>query len=305
MRPLSGCAVASFDETLGLRPLFGVVVCCGVPCCVVPCSDVLRRVCRCCVAVRRAGPRRVAPCLAVVCRSVPRRVASCCGVLCFGVPCRVALHSGAVRCGVACCLLLCRGGLVDVSLAYVLVRSAGWSVAGWRLGGVVRCGWLAGSVLRGSECAAWAGGSVRCPWGCPPLGLVPWSPVLWGFPSLALGAVAVPLSSFGACEVALAVAGVVAWRLGRGGELRGGVPSGFPRWCTPFSSCRCALHPLCGFQWLVGVCWCDPYGFRFVLRRRVFGACAPGGRAGSAGGGEALVTRSWYALSACGSWCPP
>ena len=51
------------------------------------------------------------------------------------------LHPAAeLRCGVACCLLLCRGALVDVSLAYVLVRSAGWSVAVWRLGGVVRCG---------------------------------------------------------------------------------------------------------------------------------------------------------------------
>ena len=49
----------------------------------------------------------------------------------------------------------------------------------------------------------------------------------------------------------------------------------------------------------------DSYGVRFALRRRVLGACAPGGRAASAGGGGALVPPSWYALLACGSWCPP
>ena len=105
---------------------------------------------------------------ALVCRSVPRRVASWCGVLCFGVPCRGALHCGALRCGVPCCLVLCLGGSGEVSLACVVVRSAGRSVAGWWLGGAVRCGWLAGSVLWGPRRAARAGGSGRCPWGCPP-----------------------------------------------------------------------------------------------------------------------------------------
>ena len=38
------------------------------------------------------------------------------------------------------------------------------------------------------------------------------NPVSSGVWPLALGAVAAPLSSSGACEVALAVAGVVAWR---------------------------------------------------------------------------------------------
>ena len=148
---------------------------------------------------------------AVVCRSVPRRIASCFGVLCFGVPCRGALHCGALRCGVLCCLVLCRGGSVEVSLACVVVQSAGRSVAGWWLGGAVRCGWLSGSVLWGPGRAVRAGGSGRCPWGCPPWGPVPWFRALWGSRSLALGAVAVPLSSSGACEVALVVAGVVAW----------------------------------------------------------------------------------------------
>ena len=176
------------------------------------CFDVLHRVGPCCVAVRPPGPRRVAPCRAMVCRSVPRRVASCCGVLCFGVPCRVALHCGALPCGVPCCLVLCRGGSLEVSLARFVVRRAGWSVACWWLGGAVRCGWLTASALWGSGCAARAGWSGRCPWGCPPWGPVPWSRVLWGYQSLALGAVAVPLSSFGACVVALVVAGAVAWR---------------------------------------------------------------------------------------------
>ena len=101
---------------------------------------------------------------------------------------------------------------MEVSLPRVVVRSAGRSVAGCWLGGAVRCWWLASSVLWQSGCAAWVGGWGRCPWGCPPWGPVPWSRVLWGSQSLALGAVAVLLSSFGACEVALVVAGVVALR---------------------------------------------------------------------------------------------
>ena len=139
---------------------------------------------------------------AVLCRSVPRRVASCCG----------ALHCGALRWGVPCCLVLCCGGSVEVSLACVVVQSAGRSVAGWWLGGAVRCGWLAGSVLWGPGRAAQAGGLGRCPSGCPPWGPVPWPRVLWGSRSLALVVVALPSSSSGACEVALVVAGVVAWR---------------------------------------------------------------------------------------------
>ena len=104
---------------------FEVVVCCGAPCCVVPCFAVLRRAGLCCVAVRPAGPRRVALCCAVVCRSLPCRVASCCGVLCLGASCRGALYHGALRCGVPCCPVLCHVGLVEVSVARVVVRSAG------------------------------------------------------------------------------------------------------------------------------------------------------------------------------------
>ena len=81
---------------------------------------------------------------------------------------------------------------MEVSLACVVLRSAGRSVAGWWLGGVVRCGCLAGSVLWGPGRVARAGGSGRRPWGCPPWGPVPSSRVLWGFWSLGLVAVAVP-----------------------------------------------------------------------------------------------------------------
>ena len=131
--------------------------------------------------------RRVVPCCAVVCPSVPRRVASCCGVLCFGVSCRGALHCGALRCGVPCCLVLCRGGSLEVSLACVVVRSAGRSVTGWSLEGAVMCGWFAGSVLRGSACAARAGGSGRCPWGYS----------LWGASALVPCPLGVPATSPG------------------------------------------------------------------------------------------------------------
>ena len=101
---------------------------------------------------------------------------------------------------------------MEVSLARVVVRSVGRSVTGWWPGRAVRCGCLAGFVLWGPGRAARAGGSGGRPWGCPPWGPVPWSRVLWGSWSLVLVAVAVPLSSSGACEVALVAAGVVAWR---------------------------------------------------------------------------------------------
>ena len=165
-----------------------------------------------------------------VCGVLVRRLPGC-AVACFGksfrlgsvVPCcaalsRVASRRAVARCTVARCgavcrgLALCRGGSVEVSMACVVVRCAGQSVAGWWLGGAVRCGCLAGSVLWGPGCAARAGGSGRRPWGCPPWGPVPWSRVLWGSRSLALVAVAVLSSSSGACEVALVAAGVVAWR---------------------------------------------------------------------------------------------
>ena len=137
------------------------------------------------------------PCCAALCRVASRRAVARCTVARCGAVCR----------GVA----LCRGESVEVSLACVMVRSAGGSVAGWWLGGAVRCGCLAGSVLWGPGRAARAGGSGRRSWGCPPWGPVPWSRVIWGPQSLDLVAVAVPLSSSGACEVALVAAGVVAW----------------------------------------------------------------------------------------------
>ena len=137
----------------------------------------------------------------------------CCAALCRVASRRAVARGTVARCGALCGgLVLRRGGSVEVSLACVVVRSAGQSVAGWWLGGAVRYGCLAGSVLCGIGCAARAGGSGRRPWGCPPWHCVPRSRVLWGFRSLALVAVPVPSSSSGACEVALVAAGVVAWR---------------------------------------------------------------------------------------------
>ena len=98
-----------------------------------------------------------------------------------------------------------------------------------------------------------------------------------------------PSSSSGACEAGLVVAGVVAWRWGRGDGLRGGVSCSFRCGCSLFSPCRFVLHPLCGFRWLVGVSWCDPYGVRFLLRRRVLRVCVPGSPAAFAG-----VGRRWF-----------
>ena len=94
------------------------------------------------------------------------------------------------------------------------VRAGVWLAGGWGVrldvGGSLGpcCGGLGvplGLVGR-------VGRSRDGPLGCPPWGPVPWSRVLWGFRSLVVGAAAVPSSSFGACEVALVVAGVAAWR---------------------------------------------------------------------------------------------
>ena len=90
------------------------------------------------------------------------------------------------------------------------VRVGVWLAGGRGLLPGVR--WLAESLLWVSGCAARAGGPGRCLRRCPPWGSVPWSRVLWGSLLLALSAVAALSSSSGACEVALAVAGVVAWR---------------------------------------------------------------------------------------------
>ena len=90
------------------------------------------------------------------------------------------------------------------------VRAGVWLAGGWgvRLGvGVLLgpcCGGLGVPLGLVGRVGRWRDG----PWGCPPWGPVPWSRVLWGL----LGAAAVPSSSSGAFEVALVVAGVVAWR---------------------------------------------------------------------------------------------
>ena len=108
----------------------------------------------------------------LVCGLLVRRLPGC-AVACFGlsfrlgsvVSCCAALWPVASRRAVARCTVARRGavcrGSVKVSLACAVVRSAGRSVAGWWLGGAVRCGCLAGSVLWGLGRAARAGGSGR------------------------------------------------------------------------------------------------------------------------------------------------
>ena len=167
-------------------PCFGVVVCFGAPWCVVPCFAVLRRAGPCCVMVRPALSCRVAPCRAAVCGAVPLRAAPCSGVPGPGVPCRGALHGGALWCAVPCCFVFCRGGGVGwgvwwldwpVSLWGTRVEVL-WLAGGWRVR--LGLGWLAGSVLRGSRCAARAGGSGRCPGVALPGGLCLGPVSSWG-----------------------------------------------------------------------------------------------------------------------------
>ena len=99
-----------------------------------------------------------------------------------------------------------------VSPARVVVRSAAQSVAGRWLVGAVRCGvarWDRAVGVRVCRSGRWVRWESA---GLPSLGacaLVPCS--LGGLPP-APGAVAAPSASLGACEVAPAVAGAVAWR---------------------------------------------------------------------------------------------
>ena len=59
-------------------------------------------------------------------------VVSCCAALCRVASRRAVARCSVARCGAVCRgLALCRGGSVEVSLACVVVRSAGRSVAGW------------------------------------------------------------------------------------------------------------------------------------------------------------------------------
>ena len=59
----------------------------------------------------------------------------CCAALCRVASRRAMARCTVARCGAVCRgLALCRGGSVEVSLACVVVRSAGRSVAGWWLG---------------------------------------------------------------------------------------------------------------------------------------------------------------------------
>ena len=124
--------------------------------CALLCRAVLRRVALWCAELCRRAPR-----CAVVCRVLGCLVVVCCTVVCCGAVCRVAL----------CCAVVGRWRLVW-PVSWCGVRVGVWLAGGWmvRLG----VGRLSQSLLWGCGCAARAGGSGRCPRGCPP-----WGPVLW------------------------------------------------------------------------------------------------------------------------------
>ena len=107
----------------------------------------------------------------------------------------------------------------------------------------------------------------------PPWGPVPWSRVLSGSLSPVLDVAAVSSSSSAACAVAgvvaLAATGVVAWRGGRAGGLRGSVLGGSLGGCSPSFSSGPAVLPLCGVRWSVGLSRCSSCGVKSVVRRHV------------------------------------
>ena len=173
---------------------------------VLVCGVLVRRLPECAVACSGESFRlgSVVSCCAALCRAAPRRV----------VLWRVALWRAVVRCAVVSRCAVVGQWESAWPVSWCGVRAGVWLAGGWgvRLGGGVSlrpcCGGLGvplGLVVR-------VGRARDGPWGCPPWGPVPWSRVLWGFRSLVLVAVAVPSSSFGAYEVALVAAGVVAWR---------------------------------------------------------------------------------------------
>ena len=140
----------------------------------------------------------------MLCRSVPRRVVSCCG----------ALHCGALWCGVTWSRVVPRwvsGGQPGLCCGAECGPECGWLAAGVQSGVGVSLGPCCGGSGVPLRLVGRVGRSRDGPWGCPPWGPVHWSRVHWGSRSLVLDAVAVPLSFSGACEVALVVAGVVAW----------------------------------------------------------------------------------------------
>ena len=137
----------------------GAVLCRSLPCCAVLVCAMLRRSLLCRAVLRRVMPWCVVPRRSWLCRAVPRRAVSCCGVLCPGLPCPGALQGGALSavcrvalcCAVYRCAVVCGGhfslafwravGSALVRHARFVVRDAGRGyLAGWWLGGAVRCG---------------------------------------------------------------------------------------------------------------------------------------------------------------------
>ena len=128
----------------------------------------------------------IAPCCAVVCLAVASLAAPCCAVPRRVVLCCVLVRCTPVRCGAVCCAGSCctvfrfavvcggpfqlplRRGVWSalVRLARFVVRDAGRVyVAGWWLGGAVRCG--VARCIRVAGALRWVLAPVQCCPRCP------------------------------------------------------------------------------------------------------------------------------------------
>ena len=153
----------------------GAASCRVSPCCLVLVRAVLR-----CALLCRAVLRHVVPWCAAPCRVAPRCAVGCCALGCLVLVRCTVVRCAAVCRAASCCALVGRWRLVQpVSCCGVLVGV--WLAGGW--GMPLGVGWLAGSALWVSGCAARAGGSGRCPRGCPP-GVLCFGPVSSGGPCL-------------------------------------------------------------------------------------------------------------------------
>ena len=175
--------------------------CRDLPCCVVLVLAVLR-----CALLDRVVWRSVVPWCAALCRVASRCAVACCALGRLVVVLCTALRCDAVCRAAPCCAVV--GWWRSVRpVSWCRVRVGVWLAGG---GGVrLGAGWLCFGGL--GELFGLVG-RLGVHGVAPPGGPVLWSCVLWGSWPLALGAVAVPSSFSGVCDVALAVAGVVAWR---------------------------------------------------------------------------------------------
>ena len=232
----------------------------------------------------------------------------CCATVCWA----------ASRCAVLCCAVVFDGPIVLPArrgMASALVRlvallcfvvGSGYMAGWWPLGLVWR-----GAARWVSVAGVWVSRSVwwvrRVSLGCPPLGHVPWSRVLWG--SLSLGVRGFPCSGLARsprlssvpshpiplppCRPPSLVSrpcahpprvsvrlrlcggpcsgrwpGSLSGGLGCGGGLCGAL-GGFLCGCSPLFLCGCTFLCPCGDRWSVGATRCGSCGVGSGLRWRV------------------------------------